>query len=200
MAERIREVIWWPSIDKDVREHVEKCPSCGACPHNTQTPAKADGNLPQCQAPNQRVHVDLFGPLKTSQGGHKFVLVYTDAFTRLCRLMAIPDKSASTVADAILQWLYLFGIPKAIVSDQGKEFCNKLAEHLYRALQIEHKMTTPYHPQCNSSAERFNRTMVNFLRRAILDSENSESAKLLESRHSMPHSALIQTFHSGLRL
>ena len=101
------------------------------------------------------------------------MLVYTDAFTRLCRLTAITDKSATTVADAILQWLYLFGIPHTIVSDQGKEFCNELAEHLYKALQIEHKTTTPYHPQCNASAERFNRTMVNFLRCAIFDSENS---------------------------
>ena len=87
-------------------------------------------------APNQRVHVDLFGPLKTSENRHKFVMVYTDAFTRLCRLTAITDKSAPTVADAIFQWLYLFGIPQSIVSDQGKEFCNELAEHLYRALQI----------------------------------------------------------------
>ena len=91
----------------------------------------------------------------------------------MCRLTAITDKSAPTVAEAILQWLYLFGIPNTTVSDQGKEFCNELAEHLYRALQIEHKTTTPYHPQCNSSAERFNRTTVNFLRRAILDSDNS---------------------------
>ena len=76
-AERIREVIWWPTIDKDVRDHVDRCPSCGACPHNSKTPAKADGTLPQCTAPNQRVHVDLFGPLKTSEQGHKFFLVYT---------------------------------------------------------------------------------------------------------------------------
>ena len=120
MAERIREVIWWPSIDKNIKEHIEQCPSCGACPHNTQAPAKADGQLPQCWALNERVHVDLFGQLKTSEGGHKFILVYRDTFTRMCQLTAITDKSAPTVAEAILQWLYLFGIPHTIVSDQGK--------------------------------------------------------------------------------
>ena len=97
---------WWPTIDKDVKYRVDRCPSCGACPHNSQTPAKVDGMLPQCMAPNQRVHVDLFGPLKTSQEGHKFVLIYTDAFSRLCRLTAIPDKSAPTVADTILPVSY----------------------------------------------------------------------------------------------
>ena len=40
-AERIREVIWWPTIDRDVKNHVDKCPSCGACPHNSTTPGKA---------------------------------------------------------------------------------------------------------------------------------------------------------------
>ena len=94
-------------------------------------------------------------------------------FSRLCWLTAISEKSAPTEADTILQWLYVFGILQTIASDQGKEFCNELAEHLYCALQIKHKTTTPYHPQRNASAERSNRTMVNFLRRAILDSENS---------------------------
>ena len=40
-----------------------------------------------------------------SKNGNKYVLMYTDAFTRLAPLTAIPDKQASTVANAILDWI-----------------------------------------------------------------------------------------------
>ena len=40
-------------------------------------------------------------------------------------------------------------------------------------LNINRTTTTPYHPQCNAAAERFNRTMGQYLRKAIDDSDNS---------------------------
>jgi hypothetical protein len=46
--------------------------------------------------PNQRVHVDLFGPLKTSENRNKFILCITDAFTKYAEVIAIPDKQATT--------------------------------------------------------------------------------------------------------
>ena len=120
--------------------------------------------------PNQRVHVNLYGPLKTSTSGNKYVLVYTDAFTKLARVTAISDKSAPTVAQAILQ---TFGVPRQIHSDQGLEFCNQLMQIICDKLNINRTTTTPYHPQCNAAAKHFNRTMGQFLRRALDDSNTS---------------------------
>ena len=40
-----------------------------------------------------------------------------------------------------------FGLPKVITSDQGKEFNNELNDELAQRLGIEHRVTTPYHPQ-----------------------------------------------------
>ena len=39
------------------------------------------------------------------------------------------------------------GIPKVITSDQGSEFNNKLNDAFMERLQIDHRLTTPYHPQ-----------------------------------------------------
>ena len=39
------------------------------------------------------------------------------------------------------------GLPKAITSDQGTEFNNKLDHELMKLLSIEHRLATPYHPQ-----------------------------------------------------
>jgi hypothetical protein len=110
--------------------------------------------LPQCTEPNQRIHADLFGPLKTTSGDKKFILCLTDAFTKYVVLVTIPNKEAFTVATAILNcWICHFGLPLEIVMDQGKEFTNLMAQQLFKALNIKHSSTSSYYPQCNSQAE-----------------------------------------------
>ncbi len=61
-----------------------------------QTPTTLLFPLPQCTAPNQRLHIDLFGPLKTSGHGKKMVLCMTDAFTKYVELVALVEKEAET--------------------------------------------------------------------------------------------------------
>ena len=120
--------------------------------------------LPQCTALNQRVQMDLFGPLKTSSQGKKFVLCLTDAFTKYAVMLAIDNKEAVTVAKAIFYHrICKFGTPLEFVSDNGKEFCNNLAKELYALLKIKHSTTTPYWPQCNCQAEVANKTIQKYL-------------------------------------
>ena len=40
-----------------------------------------------------------------------------------------------------------FGIPKVITTDQGKEFNNALDKEMMKQLNVNHHLTTPYHPQ-----------------------------------------------------
>ena len=41
----------------------------------------------------------------------------------------------------------MFGLPKVITSDQGGEFHNNLDDQLMAMLGIDHRLSTPYHPQ-----------------------------------------------------
>ena len=41
----------------------------------------------------------------------------------------------------------MFGLPNVITSDQGSEFNNKMDKQLMKMLNIEQRLTTPYHPQ-----------------------------------------------------
>ena len=40
-----------------------------------------------------------------------------------------------------------FGLPRVITSDQGGEFNNDLDSELMKLMGIDHRLTTPYHPQ-----------------------------------------------------
>ena len=42
------------------------------------------------------------------------------------------------------------GIPKVVTSDQGTEFNNQLNDELMRLLSIDHRLSTPYHPQVSA--------------------------------------------------
>ena len=43
------------------------------------------------------------------------------------------------------------GLCRVVTSDQGKEFNNKLNAELMKLLGIDHRLTTPYHPQVRIS-------------------------------------------------
>ena len=98
--------------------------------------------------PNERVHMDLFGPLKTpSASGNKLILMITDAFTKYTKLVPLLNKEASTVARAFFErWICRFGVPTVIISDRGKEFLNVVMQDLTKWLGVNHDKTSPYHP------------------------------------------------------
>jgi IS30 family transposase len=156
-------------MDKDIIEHLKTCDKCQVTKTSKVIPELLSP-LPQCTEPNQRIHANLFGPLKTTSGDKKFILCLTDAFTKYVELVTIPNKEAFTVATNILnRWICRFGLPLKIVTDQGKEFTNLMASQLFKALNIKHSMTSSYHPQCNSQAEVCNKTIAKYLA-AFVDS------------------------------
>ena len=173
-TERIREQFWWPNLDRDVARHVQECVTCQAtsnkdAPHHAQ-----HDTFPLARGPNQRLHVDLFGAIKDREGRPKYILGMTDAFTKILRLKAIDSKSAAEVAMAIwTDWMAIYGIPQTIMSDNGKEFVNKLQSSLLKLLQVEQRTTTSYHPVCNQMQEHQNRALAHYLCCALRDAEKS---------------------------
>ena len=167
-ANRILEKYFWPSMERDVDKHIKSCVECQRTKPTKKFPMPELVPLEQPDHPNHRVHIDLFGPLIASDKGKKFVCVMTCAFSKYVELVALPNKEAATVAKAIMDtWVTRYSTPREIVTDNGKEFANQLMEELAKNLNFLHKKTSPYHPQCNASAEVFNRTMRRYLQAVI---------------------------------
>jgi len=162
--ERLLQSYYWPGMDQDIQEHIKSCHQCQV--RKTQPTAAPTllSSLPATTEPNQRIHADLFGPLATSGRNKKYLLCMTDAFTKYVELVAIEDKEAPTVANAIFEkWFCRYGIPLDIVTDRGSEFCAKLSEELFKQMGTNHLKTAPYHPQTNSQAEVANKTIQKYL-------------------------------------
>ncbi len=72
-------------MEQDILSEISKCHKCQANKKDNNVKAKLQP-LPNLSMPNQRIHADPFGPLKTPDKGKKFILVITDAFTKYVEL------------------------------------------------------------------------------------------------------------------
>ena len=118
---KLQECYFWLNIDEDIKHHITTCLKCQTNKADKFPRKTTLQSMPQCSLPNQRIHLDLFGPCKTSDMGNKYILTMTDAFTKYAEVVAIPNKEATTVSTEIFnKWICRYGCPAAIHTDQGK--------------------------------------------------------------------------------
>jgi hypothetical protein len=151
-------------LGADIAHQLKTCHRCQQQRKDDRPPPALLSSLPQPTEPNQQVHADLFGPLKTTDSGKKFISCMTDALTKYVKLVPLPNKEANTIAEAIFsKWFCCFGMPLDLITDQGKEICARLSDDRFKRLGTTHLTTSPHHPQCNSQAEVANKTIAKYL-------------------------------------
>ena len=74
-----------------------------------------------------------------------------------------------------------FGVPKAIISDGGSNFCNKPFEGLLAKYGVKHKVATPYHPQTSGQVELANGEIKTIVMKVVNSNRKYWSLKLLDS-------------------
>ncbi|CAI5646298.1 unnamed protein product [Oreochromis niloticus] len=157
---RLRGRFYWPGCQRDVELHVHCCDTCTAQKGPTQ---RSTAPLQQylVGAPMERVGVDVLGPFPVTESGNRYVLVAMDYFTKWPEAYAVPDQSASTTAEKLVEEMFArFGVPAELHSDQGRNFESKVFGEICRRLGVEKTRTTPLHPQSDGLVERFNRTLA----------------------------------------
>ncbi|RDX96573.1 Pro-Pol polyprotein, partial [Mucuna pruriens] len=60
---------------------------------------------------------------------------------------------------------YMFGVPKALISDQGSHFCNRAISSLLEKYGVVHRVPTTYHPQTNGQVKVFNSKIKKILQK-----------------------------------
>jgi hypothetical protein len=201
--ERLRQDFWWPHMDKDIKEHIDQCEPCQTTTDKGKPPDGPITGLQITSGPSQRIHADLFGPLQNSERGNMYILVITDAFTKMARLTPLNGKDATTVTKAMMDNMYRFGIPHTVVMDQGLELVSQMQNVLFDSLNIDRKVTTGYHPRCNGAAEQFNKIMISNIKaqlqqqgKSTLDWEQCLAPLMFNYNMSINKSTKITPFHA----
>ncbi|KAK8636673.1 hypothetical protein V6N13_124414 [Hibiscus sabdariffa] len=74
-----------------------------------------------------------------------------------------------------------FGTPRAIISDRGTHFLNRVIEALMKKHGVTHRITTAYHPQSNRQAEVSNCEIKTILEKIVKPDQNDWSLKLSDA-------------------
>ena len=91
------------------------------------------------------------------------------------------NESTNSIIEALIDhYIYTFGAPKTIISDQGSNFLSELMTQFENALNIRHIKTTAFHPQSNGNIERMHSTLVNLIK-TIIAENNKQWDENLES-------------------
>jgi hypothetical protein len=103
-----------------------------------------------------------------SIGGHGYIIVAVDYFTKCAEAMATFDNTRKTTTLFICNHIITqFGIPQAIVTDHDSHFWNFIMSELTEKLGLHHENSTPYYPQANGQVEEINKVLITMFRRMI---------------------------------
>ena len=106
----------------------------------------------------QKFHIDLTGSHRQSSGGHVYLLIGICCFTKYLIVFPSRDKSALTVANALLKHVHLiYGAMELQVHNNGSEFVNSILFHFSKMIGIRDLRSTPYRSVANSAIERTHR-------------------------------------------
>ncbi|KAL0455859.1 UNVERIFIED_CONTAM: hypothetical protein Slati_0925100 [Sesamum latifolium] len=102
----------------------------------------------RCQAfaswPFDAWGLDVVRPLTKSSAGHLYILAATDYFFKWAEAVPLKEVKKVNVADFIcINIIYRYGIPRYIIIDNGKPFCNSLIDKLTQKFNFKQR-----NPQC----------------------------------------------------
>ena len=145
----LRQRVWWPGLTKDATLYVERCSECW----------RRRSNNPQELLPSEvegvweKLAVDL-----VSIEGHS-VLSIIDYGSRFPILRPLRSTSASAVIDELDDVFAMFGLPSAMVSDNGPQFASEHMVKFLTQLGIRHIKSSPRYPKSNGMVERLHRVL-----------------------------------------
>ena len=174
----ILSVGWWTNLHKDCEAWVSRCITCRAVKGHTH--GSSTWRSERYTAPSKVIQVDLITDLTPASDDKVHILSAIDMFTLWIWLVAIPDKSAITVATALLHGVYLdlAGFPIILRSDNGKEFVAEVTREMNNMLGTTQIFGTAYHPRSQALVESSHKPTEAVLQSFVEDHPDTWAAKL----------------------
>ena len=166
---RIRQSFWWPTMWKDVAEHVKTCDNCQRYGpkehHNALRPY-------QPVYPFEFIFLDFVVNLPSTASRMRHLITMTEGLTKWIEAKPVREANAATSAKFLMDdIIHRFGVPQVVITDNGSHFRGAFHE-LCTKMGIEHRFATAYHPQTTGQDERTNGLLLGRIRKWRLDEYN----------------------------
>lgn len=144
----------WFKIDDDVKNYVSKCIKFHK--FNKVKKYSAPALALPIKGIFDRIGIDLVSGLPLTSDGYKGIMVITEYLSKYPYAVPIRSKSADEIAEKLWVYISIFGPPKELLSDNGKEFLNKVIDRLLAFSGVERRITSKYSPAVNGLTEKMN--------------------------------------------
>ncbi|CAF2908943.1 unnamed protein product [Rotaria sp. Silwood2] len=170
---KIRTRFWWPNMRKSIEHYIS---SCQQCKKFNIIRSKTPGHLKSFDPPTevfQVLHMDFWGPVRTSSQGNRYVLVLTDNLSKYVIAKAMSNNTAKATAEFLMnEFIMIHGAPERLITDNGVHFNNTLMKTITAMMNTIHAFSASYHPQTNGQVERFNATFCTQLAKYYDENED----------------------------
>ncbi|GAU47137.1 hypothetical protein TSUD_379150, partial [Trifolium subterraneum] len=177
-------------------EHVKKCDKCQRYGDMHLAPPHELKSL-SSPWPFAWWGMDILGPFTRGNLQCKYLIVGVDYFTKWVEAEPLPEITSFRILRFFkIDILCRFGIPQAVVTDNGTQFTDKTFRGFLAKINTKHHFTSVEHPQTNGQAEAANRVILRGLRRRLGDAKKQwveELPHVLWAYRTTPHSTTGET-------
>lgn len=149
----LQEHFIFKNMNRTIRKYVISCDTCQRCKINTR-PLVGVAKGVKCLSKNQQIAVDVIGPLPTSVGNVKYLLIVIDIFTKFLKLYPMRRATTKIILNKLFNLHFpVYGLPKKIQSDNGTQFKSKEWITKFETINVQLVYSPVYYP-CYNLAER----------------------------------------------
>ncbi|XP_038976409.1 uncharacterized protein LOC113461320 [Phoenix dactylifera] len=168
---------YWPTMYQDTRQYVSMCDRCQRVGNISKKNEMPLTNILEVEL-FDLWGIDFMGPFPSSFN-NQYILVAVDYVSKWVEATATQTNDSRVVMRFVKKNIFSrFGVPRAIISDEGSHFCNRSFEALLKKYGVTHKVALAYHPQTNGQVELANRELKQILEKTVSSSRKDWANKL----------------------
>ena len=160
--QRARRTVYWPKLQDDISEMVQKCDECQR--HGNKKPRPPERQI-SATRPLELLGVDVV------QFQRQRALVTVDYYSGFLTYDTLSRETTEAVTKALNNIFRKFGLPERIISDNGPCFKSEKFRCFCDQLDVGHVTSSPYHHQSNGRAERAIATVEQILKKSTSDTD-----------------------------
>src|SRR5437868_9659653 len=184
-------MVWFKDMRRRIKRYCETCHQCQVFKTSNTQPAGLLHPI-ESREPNERLFIDLIGPLPEGKYGSRYVMVAYDHFTKYVFVKPLVKATSKNIIRRLIKIFSTTGYPKYLVADNAKYFINKQFKIWIANQGIKMKYVSPYHPSSNA-CERANRTVRTMLTISIDQDYQTDWVEQLPSIELAMRSAINET-------
>lgn len=174
-------------MNYEIEKLVQNCYECNL---NSRNPVANKLHIWEPANAPSKEYTDFAGPFLG-----KMFFLYIDSFSKWPEVHIVKNIQTETIVAKCREIFSIFGLPKNIVSDNGRTFDSKMFREFLKSNGILQRFSAPYNPQTNGQVEIHVNTIKQSLKKMCgkVSDVNEALLQVLTQYRLMPHQSTSKT-------